>query len=151
MVFFLSARIIDRFLCKKMCLTFPIQSRRRSTSMILWSLSAILASAILMFFSASSSRLMYSSSWACVSRNTHFGFISWTAFKMAHQMIKSLASTILAVIKIEFALENIIFVKCVKNTSIWDTLINHHTSILFLWHKCFGFCWQWNCMWCINE
>lgn len=58
--------------------TFPIQFSRRSTSMILWSLSAILASAVLMVFSASSSRLMYSSSWACVHRNTY----NWIIFNV---------------------------------------------------------------------
>lgn len=41
-----------------------------------------------MFLSASSSRLMYSSSWACVSRNT-FQFRWWTAFEMACQMFKN--------------------------------------------------------------
>lgn len=50
--------------CVILGLTCPIQSSRRSTSLILWSLSAILASAILAFFSASSNRLIYSSIWA---------------------------------------------------------------------------------------
>lgn len=61
--------LIFAYFYNKISFTVPIQSRRRSTSMILWSLSAILASAVLMFLSASSSRLMYSSSWACVNRN----------------------------------------------------------------------------------
>lgn len=53
----------SRFLCS-VSSTFPMQSSRRSTSMILWSFSTILASAVLRFRSVSSSRLMYSSSWA---------------------------------------------------------------------------------------
>lgn len=52
-----------------LCFTCPMQSRRRSTSLILWSLSAILASAILAFLSASSRRLIYTSSWAWVNTN----------------------------------------------------------------------------------
>ena len=56
--------------------TLLIQSSRRSSSTILWSRSLILASAVLMSFSASSSRLMYSSSWACVKRY-RFKFTIW--------------------------------------------------------------------------
>lgn len=53
-----------------------MQSSRRSTSLILWSRSVILVSAILMVLSASSSRLMYSSIWACVNTQT-FQFMCW--------------------------------------------------------------------------
>lgn len=51
--------------CWSWSFSIPMQLRRRSTSMIRWSLSAIFASAVLRFLSASSRRLMYSSSWAC--------------------------------------------------------------------------------------